>query len=262
MFAGDPLAADAARGGGAGAGRLGADGGARARGRRARRRSGSPIMPPARCSTASRSAPSRRRCSRPRASRWWSRATATSAAARPGPTTCCSRRSPSELRARKVATLEERAPQVIAAGNIGCMMQIGSATASAGGAYRRASRLGDGRAAAAGARALRSGRRERRRGAPRPRRRPGAGRRRRGRGAGAADAGGGGGGRLPRRRPAQRRRDPLLHRHADLRDGDRHGGALPLPPALARAGAARGVPLRRRARHRRDRGGAAGGRGR
>ncbi len=34
-----------------------------------------------------------------------------------------------ELRARKVATLEERAPQVIAAGNIGCMMQIGSATA-------------------------------------------------------------------------------------------------------------------------------------
>ena len=34
-----------------------------------------------------------------------------------------------ELRARKVATLEEVAPQVIAAGNIGCMMQIGAATA-------------------------------------------------------------------------------------------------------------------------------------
>jgi glycolate oxidase iron-sulfur subunit len=33
-----------------------------------------------------------------------------------------------ELRMRKVATLEETAPQVIAAGNIGCMMQIGSAT--------------------------------------------------------------------------------------------------------------------------------------
>ncbi|WGH79582.1 glycolate oxidase subunit GlcF [Jannaschia ovalis] len=32
-----------------------------------------------------------------------------------------------ELKARKVATLEERAPDVIAAGNIGCMMQIGSA---------------------------------------------------------------------------------------------------------------------------------------
>ena len=33
----------------------------------------------------------------------------------------------SELKRRKVATLEERAPDVIAAGNIGCMMQIGSA---------------------------------------------------------------------------------------------------------------------------------------
>lgn len=34
-----------------------------------------------------------------------------------------------ELKARKVATLEARTPDVIAAGNIGCMMQIGSATA-------------------------------------------------------------------------------------------------------------------------------------
>ncbi|MFO1106959.1 MAG: glycolate oxidase subunit GlcF [Amaricoccus sp.] len=34
-----------------------------------------------------------------------------------------------QLRARKVATLEETAPQVIAAGNIGCMMQIGAGTA-------------------------------------------------------------------------------------------------------------------------------------
>ena len=33
-----------------------------------------------------------------------------------------------ELKARKVATLEARAPDVIAAGNIGCMLQIGSAT--------------------------------------------------------------------------------------------------------------------------------------
>ena len=33
-----------------------------------------------------------------------------------------------ELKARKVATLEAKAPDVIAAGNIGCMMQIGSAT--------------------------------------------------------------------------------------------------------------------------------------
>lgn len=34
----------------------------------------------------------------------------------------------SELKRRKVATLEAKAPQVIAAGNIGCMMQIGSGT--------------------------------------------------------------------------------------------------------------------------------------
>jgi len=34
-----------------------------------------------------------------------------------------------ELRARKVRTLEEKSPQVIAAGNIGCMMQIGAGTA-------------------------------------------------------------------------------------------------------------------------------------
>jgi glycolate oxidase iron-sulfur subunit len=33
-----------------------------------------------------------------------------------------------ELKARKVRTLEARAPDVIAAGNIGCMMQIGSGT--------------------------------------------------------------------------------------------------------------------------------------
>ncbi len=33
-----------------------------------------------------------------------------------------------ELKARKVATLEARRPQVIAAGNIGCMIQIGSGT--------------------------------------------------------------------------------------------------------------------------------------
>ena len=33
-----------------------------------------------------------------------------------------------QLKARKVATLEEKSPDVIAAGNIGCMMQIGSGT--------------------------------------------------------------------------------------------------------------------------------------
>jgi glycolate oxidase iron-sulfur subunit len=34
----------------------------------------------------------------------------------------------SELKTRKVATLEVTRPQVISAGNIGCMVQIGSGT--------------------------------------------------------------------------------------------------------------------------------------
>jgi glycolate oxidase iron-sulfur subunit len=33
-----------------------------------------------------------------------------------------------QLKARKVATLEALVPDIIAAGNIGCMMQIGSGT--------------------------------------------------------------------------------------------------------------------------------------
>ena len=33
-----------------------------------------------------------------------------------------------QLKARKVRTLEAKAPEVIAAGNIGCMIQIGSGT--------------------------------------------------------------------------------------------------------------------------------------
>src|SRR6516164_4488482 len=46
------------------------------------------------------------------------------AAARPGPTTCSSR----SLRERKVANIEKVAPDVIAAGNIGCMTQIAAGT--------------------------------------------------------------------------------------------------------------------------------------
>ena len=34
----------------------------------------------------------------------------------------------SELKARKVRTLEAKSPDLIAAGNIGCMIQIGSGT--------------------------------------------------------------------------------------------------------------------------------------
>ncbi len=52
-----------------------------------------------------------------------------SAAARPAPTTSCSRRSPDGLRDRKVANIETTAPDVIATGNIGCITQIAAGTA-------------------------------------------------------------------------------------------------------------------------------------
>ena len=149
MFERRPARRRRGDGGRPGARRHRADGRARPRRPAAPSRCASPTTPPARCSTASRCASRRRRCCAPRASRWSSRAMPTSAAARPAPTTCCSRRSRRSCATRKVATLEERAPQVIAAGNIGCMMQIGAGDRDPGGAYRRAPRLGDRRAAAA-----------------------------------------------------------------------------------------------------------------
>jgi Fe-S oxidoreductase len=54
-----------------------------------------------------------------------------------------------ELKARKVRRWRLFRPQVIATGNIGCMMQIGRATERAGGAYCRTARLGHRRAEAA-----------------------------------------------------------------------------------------------------------------
>ena len=69
-------------------------------------------------------------------------AEAISAAARPAPTTCCSRRSPARLRDRKVANIEATGADVIATGNIGCMTQIGSGTRHAGRPHGRAARLG------------------------------------------------------------------------------------------------------------------------
>ena len=56
-----------------------------------------------------------------------------------------------KLKARKIRTLEAKTPDIIAAGNIGCMMQIGSGTEVAGRAYGRAAGLGHGRAAPPGA---------------------------------------------------------------------------------------------------------------
>ena len=54
------------------------------------------------------------------------------------------------LRKRKVANLERLKPDVIAAGNIGCLAQIASGTANARGAHGGAARLGERRAEAGG----------------------------------------------------------------------------------------------------------------
>ena len=75
-----------------------------------------------------------------------------SAAARPAPTTCSSRSSRRRLRARKVAHIESTAPDLVAAGNIGCMTQIAAGNDAPGGAHGRVARLGDRRAGAVRAR--------------------------------------------------------------------------------------------------------------
>ena len=97
--------------------------------RRSGRRSPSPITPPARSSTARRCIGNRRTCSRLVAS--WSRRCRRRicAAARPAPTTFCSRRSPGGCATARSANIEKTAPDVIAAGNIGCITQIASGTA-------------------------------------------------------------------------------------------------------------------------------------
>ena len=85
----------------------------------------SPITPRAACSTARAS-----RCrtegvaARPPASPWWNRGRRISAAARPAPTTCCSRRSPSACGRASSTTCGRRSPDLIAAGNIGCITQL------------------------------------------------------------------------------------------------------------------------------------------
>ena len=89
----------------------------------------SPITRPARSSTARRCIGNRRTCSRlvGSASRRCRRRIC--AAARPAPTTSCSRRSPDGCATARSPTSRRPAPDVIAAGNIGCITQIASGTA-------------------------------------------------------------------------------------------------------------------------------------
>ena len=99
--------------------------------RRRRRRPGyaSPITPPARCSTASGSRASRRTLLAQAGFTVREMPEAICAAARPAPTTCCSRRSPAQLRDRKVENIARPAPDIVATGNIGCITQIARGTA-------------------------------------------------------------------------------------------------------------------------------------
>ncbi len=53
----------------------------------------------------------------------------TCAAARPAPTTCCSRRSPASCEPARSANIENTGPDLIATGNIGCITQIAQGTA-------------------------------------------------------------------------------------------------------------------------------------
>ena len=55
-----------------------------------------------------------------------------------------------QLQARKVEHIASVAPQIVAAGNIGCMEQIAARSEDAGRPHRRTVGLGDGRAAAGG----------------------------------------------------------------------------------------------------------------
>ena len=92
---------------------------------------------------ASRSPPNRRRCCSVPASPWSNRRRRISAAVRPAPTTCCSRRSPRGCANASSATCAPPSADLIAAGNIGCITQLAGG-GTAGGAHGRVARL-DGR---------------------------------------------------------------------------------------------------------------------
>ena len=97
--------------------------------RRTRAVDASPSIPPARCSTANRSAARSRRCSRASATSWYRCATRTSVAAPPARTRCSSPRSPTSC-APQAAALEAGAPQAIATANIGCLTHLQQPTAT------------------------------------------------------------------------------------------------------------------------------------
>ena len=89
-----------------------------------RRRCGSPIIPPVRCSTARRSIASRRRCSKPPGSRCVDVPEGHLCCGSAGTYNILQPELAAALRDRKLANIALTRPDVVAAGNIGCMTQL------------------------------------------------------------------------------------------------------------------------------------------
>ncbi len=126
---------------------LGLRGGAGRAGRCAGRRLSRGLLAAARPAHRRRAA--RPACTRP-ASPSSTSPRATSAAARPAPTTCCSPSSPTACVRARSPTSPPPGADAVAAGNVGCMVQIAGGLGPAGHAPGRAARLGDRRTATHG----------------------------------------------------------------------------------------------------------------
>ena len=117
--------------------------------RQAHRRLSFGVLDAARAEGRAAAAP---RCSRPPDSQSRRSPKGISAAARRGLTTFCSPELATRLRERKLAHVARTRADVVATGNVGCITQLAAGAGVARRAHGRAARLGDGRAAAAGAR--------------------------------------------------------------------------------------------------------------
>ncbi len=84
-----------------------------------------PIIPPAACSTASRSPPNRRRCCGAPASPWSNRREPHICCGSAGTYNLLQPEIAERLRERKLGNLRATKPDLIAAGNIGCITQLG-----------------------------------------------------------------------------------------------------------------------------------------
>ena len=119
--------------------------------RRRPRRCASPITRPARCSTGRRSTASRKRCSPPPGSTVLDVPEGHLCCGSAGTYNILQPELAAALRDRKLANIALTRPDVVAAGNIGCITQLARrGRAAAGRAHGRTARLGDRRPRAAG----------------------------------------------------------------------------------------------------------------